>query len=85
VTGWLFAALTLMVVGLGPALWLGARGDAIARLVGLELGGATTVLVLLALSQAAGQAQLMIVPLVLVVLSFAGTLVFTRLLAARHR
>lgn len=84
-TGWLLAALALMVVGLGPALWLGARGDAVARLVGLELGGATAVLVLLVLGQASGQAQLMIVPLVLVVLSFAGTLVFTRLLAARQR
>lgn len=84
-TGWLLAALALMLVGLGPALWLGARGDAVARLVGLELGGATTVLVLLVLAEASGQAQLMIVPLVLVVLSFAGTLVFTRLLTTRHR
>jgi multisubunit Na+/H+ antiporter MnhF subunit len=85
VTGWLLAALALMVVGLGPALWLGARGAAIARIVGLELGGAITVLVLMVLAQASGQAQLMIVPLVLVVLSFAGTLVFTRLIAARQR
>jgi multisubunit Na+/H+ antiporter MnhF subunit len=85
VTGWLFAALALMVVGLGPALWLGAHGDAVARLVGSELGAAITVLVLIVLAQASGQAQLMIVPLVLVVLSFAGTLVFTRLLATRHR
>jgi multisubunit Na+/H+ antiporter MnhF subunit len=84
-TGWLLAALALMVVGLGPALWLGAHGDAVSRLVGLELGSATTVLVLLTLAQASGQAQLMIVPLVLVVLSFAGTLVFTRLLAAKQR
>jgi multisubunit Na+/H+ antiporter MnhF subunit len=36
------------------------------------------------LAQASGQAQLLIVPLVLVVLSFAGTLVFTRLLATQE-
>ena len=78
--GWLLAALALMALGLGPALWLGCRQDAVARLVGLELGSAVTVLALLALAQAAGQAQLLVVPLVLVVLSFAGTLVFTRLL-----
>jgi multisubunit Na+/H+ antiporter MnhF subunit len=85
VTGWLLAALVLVLLGLGPALWLGARGDAVSRLVGAELGAATTVLVLVVLAQAAGQAQLMIVPLTLVVLSFAGTLVFTRLLATRQR
>jgi multisubunit Na+/H+ antiporter MnhF subunit len=76
----MLAALVLMVAGLGPALWLGVRGDAVDRLVGLELGSALTVLVLLLLAQATGQSSLLIVPLVLVLLSFAGTLVFTRLL-----
>lgn len=84
-TGWLVAALALMVLGLGPVLWLGTHGEAAARLVGLELGASITALTLLVLAQAAGQSQLLIVPLVLVVLSFAGTLVFTRLLATRQR
>jgi multisubunit Na+/H+ antiporter MnhF subunit len=83
-TGWLLAALVLIVLGIGPAMWLGVRGDAVARLIGLELGTAATVLTLLVLAQASGQAQLLIVPLVLVVLSFAGTLVFTRLLATQE-
>jgi multisubunit Na+/H+ antiporter MnhF subunit len=72
-----------MVGGLGPALWLGARGGPTQRLVGLELAGSVTVLVLLLLAQAAGQAQFLVLPLVLVLLSFAGTLVFTRLLGSR--
>lgn len=80
---WLLAAVVLMVGGLGPALWLGARGDEVDRLVGLELGSALTVLVLFLLVQATGQSALLIVPLVLVLLSFAGTLVFTRLLGSR--
>ena len=83
-TPWLLGAIVLMVGGLGPALWLGSRGEPVYRLVGLELGSSLTVLVLLLLSQVAGQAQFLIVPLVLVLLSFAGTLVFTRLLAPRR-
>jgi len=83
VTPWLLGALVLMVTGLGPALRLGVRGTAAERLVGVELGSAVTVLVLLLLTQALGQASLLILPLVLVLLSFAGTLVFTRLLGPR--
>jgi multisubunit Na+/H+ antiporter MnhF subunit len=83
VSGWLVGAVVLMVGGLGPALWLGARGGAVARLVGLELAGAVSVLVLMLLAQDSGQSSVLVLPLVLVVLSFAGTLVFTRLLGGR--
>jgi multisubunit Na+/H+ antiporter MnhF subunit len=83
VSGWSVGAVVLMVGGLGPALWLGARGGAVARLVGLELAGAVTVLVLMLLAQDSGQSSVLVLPLVLVVLSFAGTLVFTRLLGGR--
>jgi multisubunit Na+/H+ antiporter MnhF subunit len=83
VTAWLVGTLVLMVGGLGPALWLSAHGSATERLVGVELSSVVVVLVLLLLSQAAGQSSLLIVPLVLVLLSFAGTLVFTRLLSER--
>jgi multisubunit Na+/H+ antiporter MnhF subunit len=82
-TFWLIGAIVLMVGGLGPAMLLASWGDPVHRLVGLELGSSITVLVLLVLSQVAGQSQFLIVPLVLVLLSFAGTLVFTRLLAPR--
>jgi multicomponent Na+:H+ antiporter subunit F len=64
----------------GPGLLLVARGSATARLVGLQLASAVTVLLLTVLSVAMGQPSLLIVPLVTVLLSFAGTLVFTRLL-----
>ncbi|QRP49558.1 monovalent cation/H+ antiporter complex subunit F [Amycolatopsis sp. FDAARGOS 1241] len=79
----LLAALVLLAGGLGPGLWLAARGDAVERLAGLELAGAVTVLVLLLLIQAYGPSSAIILPLVLVVLAFAGTLVFVRLLGAR--
>jgi multisubunit Na+/H+ antiporter MnhF subunit len=82
-TVWLLGALALMIGGMGPGLWLASRGDPARRLVGLELASSNTVLVLLLLSQAAGQSQFLVVPLVLAVLSFAGTLVFIRLLAPR--
>jgi multisubunit Na+/H+ antiporter MnhF subunit len=79
----LVPAFVLMVGGLVPALVLISRGDVVARLIGLQLLSAVTVLVLVLLAQGFGQAQYLIVPLVLVVLSFAGTLVFTRLLGRR--
>ncbi|HZU72908.1 MAG TPA: MrpF/PhaF family protein [Acidimicrobiales bacterium] len=79
---WLLAAAVLIGAGLLPAGVIGSRGDAVARLVGLELAAVVATVVLMLLSQAAGQSSYLIVPMVLVVLSFAGTLVFTRLLAA---
>lgn len=80
---WLVACAVLIVGGLLPAMWVGARGDGVRRLVGLELSSAITVLVLLAFTQAVAQPSYLVVPLVLVVLSVAGTLVFTRLLSPR--
>lgn len=81
--GWLLASAVLIVGGLGPALYLTSRGPAVRRLVGLQLAGAITVLLMELLAQAYGQSQYLVVPLVLVVVSFAGTLVFTRLLRDR--
>lgn len=82
-SGWLLVVLVLVFGGVLPALVIGARGEAVDRLVGLELTGATTTLVMLVFAQAMGESAYLIVPLVLVVLSFAGTLVFTRLLGPR--
>jgi len=67
--------------GLGPALWVGARHTGVARLVGMQSTSSVTVLLLIALSAAFGQSSYLIVPLVLVVLAYAGTLVYTRLLS----
>jgi multisubunit Na+/H+ antiporter MnhF subunit len=83
-TVWLIAAGALMVGGFGPALILAGRGSAAHRLLGLELAGATGTIALMVLCQAMNQSSYLIVPLVLVLLSFAGTLVFTRLLGGRH-
>ena len=74
----------LLVVLAGPGLLLAGRGTATARLAGLQLASAVAVLLLTVLSVAMGQPGMLIVPMVTVLLSFAGTLVFTRLLRG-HR
>jgi multisubunit Na+/H+ antiporter MnhF subunit len=84
VNWWLLAFGVLLVGGLGPGLWLALRGPAAHRLVGLELTGSVAALAMMLWCQAIGQASFLIVPVVLVLLSFAGTLVFTRLLGP-HR
>jgi multisubunit Na+/H+ antiporter MnhF subunit len=80
-TMWVVFAGVLAVGGLGPALWVGARHSGVARLVGMQSTSSVTVLLLIALSAAFGQSSYLIVPLVLVVLGYAGTLVYTRLLS----
>ena len=80
---WLLFAGVLLVAGLGPALYVGARGSTANRLLGLQFTGTVGTLLLIALSVAVGQPSYLIVPLVLVLLSYAGTLVFTRLGAER--
>lgn len=79
-TSWLLAVEILLVLGLGPAFVLATRGSGADRLVGVELASAVSVGVLLLLSQSAGQSYYYIVPLVLAILSFTGSLVYTRLL-----
>lgn len=76
---WTAAAIVLVVGGVVPGMLLAFRGDPVRRLVGLQLVATVSVLVLLLLSQAQGQSSYLIVPLVVVLLGFAGTLVFTRL------
>ena len=73
--------LAILLGGLAPALLIACRGEPVDRLVGLELAGAVITLALILFSEVApGQSYDLILPLVLVPLSFAGTLVFTRLL-----
>lgn len=81
---WLLGTIVLVGLGLPVAIWIGAHGDPIDRLVGLELAGVVATLALLAFSQAVAQPSYLIVPTVAVVVSFAGTLVFARLLVPRR-
>jgi multisubunit Na+/H+ antiporter MnhF subunit len=83
VTTWTVLTGVLLVAGLGGGLLVGARGDAVSRLVGLQFAGAAATLVLIALAALTGQSSYLAVPLVLVLLSFAGTLVFARLAGTR--
>lgn len=77
------AGLVLIVGALAPAVCLALRGDPLDRLVGLQLSGALLVPTMLLLSYGYGQTSYLIVPLVLAALSFAGILVFLRLLGDR--
>ena len=79
-TGYTICAAVLMIGGLGPALLVSARGGPIDRLVGLELVGSIAVVLMLVIAQITDQSYYLAAPLVLAPLSFAGTLVFTRLL-----
>jgi multisubunit Na+/H+ antiporter MnhF subunit len=81
---WLGAALVLILGALAPAVYLGLRGGPLDRLVGLQLAGSVLVPVLLLLTHAFNQSSYLIVPLVLATLSFAGVLVFLRLLETRR-
>lgn len=75
----------LLAGGLVPAMFLASRGDEFDRLIGVLLAAPVAVLVLLVLAVASGQSSYLIVPFVTVVASFAGTLVFTRLLGTQRR
>lgn len=79
-TPWLVFTGVVMVAGVGPALVVGSREKALYRLTGLQLAGPVVILALIAISVVLGQPSYLIVPLALVLLSYAGTLVYTRLL-----
>jgi multisubunit Na+/H+ antiporter MnhF subunit len=80
---WLLGSIVLLLGGLVPAGWMAARGGPVDRLIGLEMGGTVTALELMLFSQAENEPQYLVVPLVLAVLSFAGTLENARLLRPR--
>jgi multisubunit Na+/H+ antiporter MnhF subunit len=83
VTGYTICALVLLCALL-PAGVVACRGDALDRLVGLELVSSIGAVFMLVLAQVSHQSYYLSVPLVLVPMSFAGTLVFTRLLGRRE-
>ncbi|MHB2022704.1 MAG: hypothetical protein ACYCO3_05155 [Mycobacteriales bacterium] len=83
-SGYTICLVAVLLGGLLPALVIAARGEPTARLVGLELVSTVIVFALILFSQVGpGQGYDLTLPLVLAPLSFAGTLVFTRLLG-RH-
>lgn len=78
-----WAALALLLGGFAPGAWIAARGAPRHRLVGLEFSGVAATLALSILAIAWQQPASLIVPLVLAVITFPGTLVYTRLLARK--
>ncbi len=78
-SAWTVAA-TVLVFCLVPAGAAVLRGDAVERLVGLELGGYLVIFILVALAEAEGESQFLTVGLALSLLSFGGNLVFVRFL-----
>lgn len=68
------------MTGLLPALVVSLRGDQVERLLGLEVGGVVTSLVLLLLAQGYARTSYVDVALLLALLSFAGSMVFARFL-----
>lgn len=82
-SGFTICLVALLVGGLLPGLLIASRGRATDRLVGLEIVSAVAVLALVLFAEVGpGQSYDLTLPLVLAPLSFAGTLVFTRLLGA---
>lgn len=84
-TGFEICIVVLLAGGLGPALLLGARGRPTNRLVGLEMASAVLTILFLLMALVTGESYDLVLPLVLVPLSFAGSLVYTRLLAPPPR
>ena len=79
-TGYAVLALLLLIGGLGPVLAMSAVGHSFNRLVALEMSTSIGILFMLIFVEVSNQSSELILPLVLVPLSVAGTLVFTRLL-----
>jgi multisubunit Na+/H+ antiporter MnhF subunit len=78
VNAWLWAAFAVLVGGVAPALVLTGTGSAVNRLVGLEACSTLATVALLLLAQGFARSSYVDVALVLAVLSFTGTIVFTR-------
>lgn len=79
-SGYEVCAVALMVGGLLPALYLTATGRPVDRLIGVELTSSVVTVAMLLVSDITAESYELIVPIVLVALSLAGALVFTRLI-----
>ena len=74
---WMIAAAVLLF-GLIPCGIAAFRGDAMERLIGLEMGGIVATLLLLILAEAFGNANFYDLALTQGLLVFGGSLVFVR-------
>ncbi|MGH9086568.1 MAG: hypothetical protein ACRDYZ_00360 [Acidimicrobiales bacterium] len=83
-SGFAICLLVLLVAAVGPALVLATRGDELGRLVGASLTASVATLAFLLIAQLEDRSYELIVPLVMAPMSFAGVLVFTRLLSTRR-
>jgi len=79
VNAWLIAAAVLLVA-LGPCLYVALSGSIVSALAALELASTVTTLVLLCIAQGLRRDPFMDLALVSAVLSFAGSLAFARFL-----
>ncbi|WP_067903867.1 MrpF/PhaF family protein [Nocardia vaccinii] len=79
---WLLAGAVLLIGAVGPGLVMTARSAAAHRLIGLQLISSEVTLALIAVSLGVGRPDYLVVPFVLALLSFAGTLVYARLIGA---
>ena len=71
----------MLLIGYVPLGWVALRGREIDAVVALELGGAIAALVLLCLGEGFHRLSYFDVPIVCVVLTWIGALVFTRFFA----
>lgn len=83
-TVWMAASLVLLFGTVVPSAVVSLRGGAVERLVGLQQMVAGSTLLLMVFSQASGRSDYLVVPLVLVLASFTGALVYARLLVPRR-
>lgn len=77
------AALVLLVGAFVPGMWMAARGQTQERLVGMEFATIAAAMAMTVLAVAWQLSYELIVPLILVVVTLPGTLVYTRLLVSR--
>lgn len=79
---WLIGA-TALLAGLVPCGWVCVRAPTFSALVALELAASVVTLVLVLLAQGFHRSTYFTLPLVLAVLTVAGSLLFVRLLGER--
>ncbi|PQM44679.1 hypothetical protein C1Y40_05156 [Mycobacterium talmoniae] len=77
------AALGLLLGVFVPGIWMASRGRPRHRLVGLEFASIAVIMALTVLAVSWHQDWGLIVPLVLALITFPGTLVYTRLLVPK--
>ena len=82
---WLVASAVLLTLGLPPCLWLVCRRTPQQRLTGVNLAATMCSALLLLLAEGFNRSSYVDVPLVLVALAPAGTLVFTRFLGGQAK